>query len=145
MKIKDFIEEDKHTGSLGSYRIVDGDIAVGMATKDGSLTTEMIDMQVQQILDTMGVKQYYSVFDIGTVLWVSSDARNWVYSEMAARTVKGYAIVAETPIASMIADIWVKLVNLPFPVKKFKHCKDGLDWIRELKAKEARKTPTGHH
>lgn len=134
MNIKEYIEQDKQEGLLGIYRVVDEDITVGMLTRDGNISREMIEMDVQNILDKMGVDRYYSVFDIRTVMWVSPDARQWIHSDMAARIVKGYAVIAETPLTSIIADVWTKLVNLPFPVKKFSRFEEGMEWIKALKA-----------
>lgn len=133
MKITNFIDEDPKTSVLGKYRIVDQDICVAVVDTKNRYEPELIDFNVNQILTEMEVDSYYSVFDISNILWAEKEAKDWIKGPLAARVVKGYAIIAETPFSWMLSQLWVRLTTLPFPVQSFKSFEEGMAWITALK------------
>lgn len=135
MDILDFIAQDPNKTVFSTYRIVDGNISVSAMTKNADIPAYQVDFVIESILEQMGTDHYYAVIDIRNVFWASPDIKKWIKGEFAARVVKGYAIIADSRMSALLADAWVKVVDLPFPVKRFRTYEEGLDWVRSLKAK----------
>jgi len=133
MTVEEFIAQDPHESLMSTYRMVDEDVCVSMISRNGDMPMYMIDYDVEACLAKHGLTSYYAVLHMKNVFWIGPDARNWIKGELASKVVKGYAVIAESQVKSVLADVWVKIVNLPFPVKKFRSYEEGLKWVRTLK------------
>lgn len=116
----------------------DNDIVLIETGETHEVDLTMAKEIVAHRLDFMKDRKHYLILDLSNVKMVSRDAKEFLQQEEGGlKNIIGAAFIACNPIASMIANIFVKTPT-HFETKFFSTKASAINWILEYKKKNNR-------
>lgn len=76
------------------------------------------------------------LFDMAGVKTTDKETRDFGLSEEAVKTLKAAALIALSPVAKMIGNIFIKLTKPPYPTKLFTDKEKALTWLKSFADKD---------
>jgi len=110
------------------------DVLCIVSLKIPQLDLAMRIKQLEEIKKITGGKKIYAIVDITDSEPFSRETREY-HSQEFPSIFKAMAVIASTPAAKMIANLYLGLQPLPFPVKVFDDETEARSWIKQQKAR----------
>jgi hypothetical protein len=123
--------------SVVSFKFIapSNDVIVASLKSAINLDLRMAEMIVAERLSFSEQKEHYLVIDVSKVLSITAEAKKYLQTpEGGLKQILGAALIASTPLAALIANIFIKTPT-KFKSRFFSNEPDAITWILTQKEK----------